>query len=652
MKRSEEAVSTHNRYRRRNPMTRGDDRSTALTTTFLLLLIAAAGPAAAQQQMSIGQLSDEQRQDLLDVKGLAPPGIPHTLDLSDAKQDRFLERLMSAAGLVRGPADTGLETFLDQMDDATPQAQAPTLLQTAGQHGTWHPVGMISQLSKMEDNRYYAAGIVALPDAEHQTLLLQLFERPSWRPIGDLAVVQDWFADHLTISAEGRSKSSDVGAVFAYLYHTDGQPLPTAQVIFKTLGSVPDPTVTVTNPVRRADCPAGSTKSQCCTLGSGDDKRDCIKICLNRTSSCGDPGTGGDCDYNRISGEGNCERPRVQISGYADSFARNINTSGDPKAYLLGLAASGGFLATIINPGDDNGNSGACTFSPQDFCFSATDSRLDWNTGKIDQQIDPAGGYAIDPPDKLGTACALSSDAALATCLDTTVSHEAYLLVTLKVALVSDDDPHASDTVTITVASETIADDDIEGTVKEIPDLFFGWGCLAAGTPVRMADGSERPVEEVLVQEKVVADNDGRTLTVIDTFLGTEDLPLVIVEDVQGKVVAMTETHPVITERGVLLAKQLTDQDVLITVDGPARVKEVRRGETGQKVYNLRLGGEGEEVDDENATFFAGGILVGDDRMQGAWERKYEASEGAADELPEQWREDYKKWLRQKGKRK
>ncbi len=611
-------------------MPRRDGGSTALTTTFLvLLLIAAAGPVAAQQQMSTGQLSAEQKQDLLHVKGLAPPGIPHTLDLSDAPQDRFFERMMSAAGLVRGPADTGLETFLDEMDDATPQAQAPTLLQIAGQHGTWHPVGLISQLSKMEGDRYYASGIVAIPDAIHQTLLLQLFERPSWRPIGDLAVVQDWFADHLTIMAEARSKSSDVGAVFAYFYHTDGESLPTAQVIFKTLGSVPDPTVTVTNPVRTTSCTSNG--------------QDCIKICLNRSGGdCGGTGTAGDCDYDETEGGSNCNRPAVQISGNADGFGSDINTSGD--AYLLTLAST--FSAMIVKPGDGDGDSGGCTLSNDQFCFSATDSRLNWNSGKIDDEIDSDGGKFIAPNKMLGKNCTLSTTSALGDqgCWDG--SHDAYLLVTFTVALDGDD-------AGITIASDGYeVSGDPQGTVKTIPDLYFGSGCLAAGTPVRMADGSERPVEEVLVQEKVVADSDGRTLTVIDTFLGTEDLPLVIVEDVRGHRVAMTETHPVITERGVLLAKQLTDEDVLITVDGPAGVKKISAGETDQKVYNLRLGGEGEEVNDENATFFAGGILVGDDRMQGAWERKYETSEDAARELPEQWRADYEKWLKQKGKRK
>ncbi len=604
----------------------------ALITTLFLLLAAAAGPSAAAPK----RLTVQQKADLLHVKGLTEPGIPHTLDLSDDVQDRFLKRQMKAAGLFRGRNGRDLEEFLADMDLAH-ENQAPaqnlTLLQRRGEPGTWHPVAMISQLSKMEGDRYYATGVAAIPDTVHLTLLLQLFDRQDWRPMADPAVARDWFADHLTVSAEGRSGSSEIAAVFVYIYHTEGRPRPTAQVIFRTLGSIPDPTITVTHPARKA----GST------CKSGD--VDCIKICLGRDDCGGGGGGASDCDYNEKNA-GTCQQPALQVSGEVNFGSSQINTTLDRSSipeYIAELASN--FSAKVLHPGDTTA-SGGCLLDTANFCFSlgANNSSLNWNTGSL------TGGLTTE-----GASCATWDSTVALTeqddCWSQAISNDAYLHMTFDVPLTDGSTP------LITVDSQAVCAQDTDGTVKCIDNLYFAWGCLLAGTPVRMADGSLRAIEEVLVHEKVAAGPGGRLLTVVDTFIGTEDTqetPLVVIEDDRGNTLEMTETHPVVSGRGVLLAKQLEVGDSLTTENGPSTVTRVDRRKAAEpvEVYNLNVGTDDEAVTDENATFFAGSILVGDNRMQGTWERKYEMSEDAIREIPEEWRRDYEKWLKQQKRKK
>ncbi len=169
---------------------------------------------------------------------------------------------------------------------------------------------------------------------------------------------------------------------------------------------------------------------------------------------------------------------------------------------------------------------------------------------------------------------------------------------------------------------DSCCDADGSATCK-IPVIYFVWGCLPEGTPVRMADGSLKPIEQIQVEEQVIAGADGRTLTVADTFWGQEEDPLVVIEDDSGRVLEATRTHPIVTARGVMLAKQVAVGDVLTTEDGSSTVVSVAEGATGAKVWNLALGVSGEAVAEDDTTLFANGILVGDNRMQGTYERRY-----------------------------
>lgn len=174
--------------------------------------------------------------------------------------------------------------------------------------------------------------------------------------------------------------------------------------------------------------------------------------------------------------------------------------------------------------------------------------------------------------------------------------------------------------------------------------------CLAEGTMLQLADGSLAAVEDVAAGTRVFnsVHHGAQGLTVTDTAVGVETEPMVRLVAEGGREVLMTEMHPVQTpDRGIVLAKELQEGDLVITVDGVRVLSGVSREEYEGKVYNVKLGTEPEKAalgSDDLTLVYANGFLVGDGQVQ----RKYESIAMAEpmqgdvlDRLPSQWHLDY-----------
>ncbi len=158
------------------------------------------------------------------------------------------------------------------------------------------------------------------------------------------------------------------------------------------------------------------------------------------------------------------------------------------------------------------------------------------------------------------------------------------------------------------------------GTATTAPPMQIWWGCLAEGTPILLANGSKAAIQNVMVGDKVRSDKDGRVLTVVGITEGAERRPMVTIHDDKGHTVTMTATHAVpVSDGNIVQAQQLRAGDVIETNDGPANIVLVERPRVEMGVYNLELGTEEELVGlpAEHTTMFAGGVLVGDSRLQG-----------------------------------
>jgi len=150
-----------------------------------------------------------------------------------------------------------------------------------------------------------------------------------------------------------------------------------------------------------------------------------------------------------------------------------------------------------------------------------------------------------------------------------------------------------------------------------IDPMIIMYGCLALGTLVIMEDGTLKPIEEVVVGDIVQSQN-GSTLMVKSTVVGVEERPMCKIETEAGHSVLMSDGHPVITKRGVTLAKHLQVNDTVFTQEGTTDIIGIEKVHFPKSVHNLQLAPQSpeKELDIDQNTLFAGGILVGDQKMQ------------------------------------
>lgn len=147
-----------------------------------------------------------------------------------------------------------------------------------------------------------------------------------------------------------------------------------------------------------------------------------------------------------------------------------------------------------------------------------------------------------------------------------------------------------------------------------------GWQpvCFVAGTPVTLADGSTRPIEQLLVGDRVLAYDEERGVTVPSritrTFVHTEVRQALV--RINGALTA-TGNHPfyVVGRDEPVRADELAIGDRLFVLDGPATGRG-RAPETPRRlqvrslellpsvgtVYNIEVAGR--------HNYFAGGVLV------------------------------------------
>lgn len=144
------------------------------------------------------------------------------------------------------------------------------------------------------------------------------------------------------------------------------------------------------------------------------------------------------------------------------------------------------------------------------------------------------------------------------------------------------------------------------------------WGCLAPGTRILMADGSEKPVEEICIGERVLMDGNGNCATVEDTLTGNEPRNMVRFQMLGGRELTCTRDHAIVTNMGIMKAEDVHGNCRMCTPDnsyvGLIGIWDV----PGDKIYNLVLKPEGaSDIPENGCTMFAEGILVGDNTMQG-----------------------------------
>lgn len=178
----------------------------------------------------------------------------------------------------------------------------------------------------------------------------------------------------------------------------------------------------------------------------------------------------------------------------------------------------------------------------------------------------------------------------------------------------------------------------------------FAYGCLVKGTPVLMANGKNKPVEEV--QPGDLIRSEGKVVRAVGaTYIGNEYIPVVRISTDKGVSATFTGGHPIIGGDGkVQLAKRLKVGDSVSTQKGPAKITAIEKiapkeGE-GLRVYNFDVGDTKDQkppLTATNRTFYAGGILVGDNFMQRELGRHVQLTATLSNVLPvpAEWAAEY-----------
>lgn len=189
------------------------------------------------------------------------------------------------------------------------------------------------------------------------------------------------------------------------------------------------------------------------------------------------------------------------------------------------------------------------------------------------------------------------------------------------------------------------------------PPMSIWWGCLPTGTEITLSGDKRVPIQQVAVGQKVMSDDHGRMLTVVDVVEGTERKPLVRIVDDHGNALTMTTTHAVpLASANVVQAQEMRIGDRIMTKDGLSTIVAVDRLEYEGPVYNLVLGTAEElgTISRDGTTMYANGVLVGDSRLQGAITQLRADEAAQADRvasLPEEFKTDYRLSLVREQKR-
>jgi hypothetical protein len=203
--------------------------------------------------------------------------------------------------------------------------------------------------------------------------------------------------------------------------------------------------------------------------------------------------------------------------------------------------------------------------------------------------------------------------------------------------------------VTATVQSADQPDKNpMDGSLK-IEPLQFLYSCLSAGTPIRLADGSEKAIE-ALVRGDQVAGPDGAVREVKSTVIARHRgraLGLAFSAATGRGRLVLSHNHPVRTPSGMKKAEWLAPGDQVCTSDGVATVDEVEPLDFDDRLCNVSLSAPGVPVTDpaEN-TMYAAGLEVGDFEVQLSTLRDERRNpEVILAELDPRYHQDYRNYL-------
>ena len=175
----------------------------------------------------------------------------------------------------------------------------------------------------------------------------------------------------------------------------------------------------------------------------------------------------------------------------------------------------------------------------------------------------------------------------------------------MKVQVAFGDDAPLPTLVPITISSKNV--DHVDPSYKRIRKINIYWGCMGKDTQIKMADGSLKTVSAIQPGESIMSAY-GEVVKVTDVMTGKE-AQMIKVKVRTGDSILLTDEHPILTERGMMMAKHLCVGDVLILEDEKAFLSEAYKIEYNDTVYSLVL-------EKPEAYIIGNGFIIGDFESQ------------------------------------
>ena len=146
-----------------------------------------------------------------------------------------------------------------------------------------------------------------------------------------------------------------------------------------------------------------------------------------------------------------------------------------------------------------------------------------------------------------------------------------------------------------------------EGNHIKIEYINWSWGCLSRNTRIRMADGSEKPIEDIHPGDCIRGETFA-SIPVTDVSTKVEDQLILLITESKNELL-MTPKHPVKTEQGIRIAENLNVTNRICMENG-----------TYEEIYWLVIERQSTEVYslvlEHSDCFIANGILTGDSQIE------------------------------------
>ncbi|CAM3360465.1 conserved hypothetical protein; putative exported protein [Xenorhabdus nematophila ATCC 19061] len=322
-----------------------------------------------------------------------------------------------------------------------------------------------------------------------------------------------------------------------------------------------------------------------------------IIICLNRADPDPDQGFPEECDYGPMTPGKPSDETDIQLEVIGSVTFENpiVTENGKPSQSMIDFSLIG--LTT----------GGSCKLreiSQEKFLEHVT---IDDNGRTLKWNFSKENGYA-----DFGNICWANDSQYALTLMGTIVT-------------APEDNPNKEIIIPFTFSSAP----NFEPSVNKLAynPIVIQYGCIIEGTQIDMADGSKRKVEDLRRGDTVLS-KDGKILRIKSRIVGFDtdfvDLHYKNVKNNQ-QVVTLTPTHPVLTQHGIIRAEDLKAGDTVYTRNGEAILDSVnRKNSKSQNVYNFVLENTNgkDKLLPNDALLYAGGVLVGDNILQGKLSNK------------------------------